>query len=545
MSKFSPFAAFALIWAITSLAHQLAFTFWAESWQGWLYVFSASVTVFRPTCVMRFGVLIFTSLLNLIHKLPFVPNHILYEGMLHLIMMFALVGFLLSRRGQDEWRQVRAGWRKYLPVLFFAILLKVIYFALPIIPHGYLLGALSTLFLVFALGRMLLRAPEMGGGDIYLARFAPIIRAGVVIMYFWAGLQKLNWDYINPDISCAAKLHTEIAAYFGSLIPTTGWALHGAIWGSYAFEFGIPLLLIFRRTRLIGFTAAVLFHLWLSIHPAAGIFSYSSIILALLSLFLPSSWGNEIQSIWSKQLNWLGGGNVKKGRKRAGWIAVGAFFVTLITQGLLYLLIDRSYEVFHTANRIGWVTFFIWGCWIGFCYLLAGWRARNEDGALPNKPSWSFAWIALIPIVLNGAHPWIGGRTQTSFSMYSNLRSEGQGNHLFLNRIDLFEFQGDMVEVVQSSPNILAPSNRPRGIQQFANIGHRIIPWFEFRRLVSEMPDDFEVTYMREGKTLELGMTDGKVYGDAEAFMPLPPLQRKLMWFRRLESLDQPMCCTH
>tara|TARA_R110000850_G_scaffold30231_29_gene83433 strand:+ start:36 stop:425 length:390 start_codon:yes stop_codon:yes gene_type:complete len=129
--------------------------------------------------------------------------------------------------------------------------------------------------------------------------------------------------------------------------------------------------------------------------------------------------------------------------------------------------------------------------------------------------------------------------------MYSNLRSEGQGNHLFLNRIDLFEFQGDMVEVVQSSPNILAPSNRPRGIQQFANIGHRIIPWFEFRRLVSEMPDDFEVTYMREGKTLELGMTDGKVYGDAEAFMPLPPLQRKLMWFRRLESLDQPMCCTH
>ena len=544
-SSYRPFAAFALIWAITTLVHQLAFTFWAESWEGWLLVIAASASIFRPSCVLRFGVLIVTSSINLIHKLPFVPNHILYEGMLHLIMLLALGGFLFSKRGRDEWRQIGSGWKRHIPLLLVAGFLKWLYFQLPFIPHGYLLGALTTLLLLFALGRLLVKAPEMGGGDIYLGRFAPIIRIAVVMMYFWAGTQKLNWDYLNPDISCAAQLHTEIAAYFGNLIPTANWALHGAIYGSYVFEFGIPLLLIFRRTRLIGFVAAVFFHLWLSIHPAAGIFSFSSLILAILAVFLPLSWGKQLQALWDKQLNWLGRGDIPKGRKIAAWIAVGTFFVTLITQGVLYLTIDRSYEVFFTANRIGWVAFFIWGCWIGISFLIAGWHARKEPGRFPNQASWSLAWIALLPVLLNGTLPWIGGRTQTSFSMYSNLRSEGTGNHLFFKRVDLLGFQTDMVEVTSSAPNILAPSKRPRGIQQFANLGHRIIPWFEFRRLVSEMPDDFEVSYTRDGETLELGRKNGEQYGESEAFEPPPFFQRKLMWFRRLQTLDEPMCCTH
>ena len=103
----------------------------------------------------------------------------------------------------------------------------------------------------------------------------------------------------------------------------------------------------------------------------------------------------------------------------------------------------------------------------------------------------------------------------------------------------------DMVEVLESAPNILGPSKRPRGIQQFANVGHHVIPWFEFRRLVSEMPDDFEVTYLRQGKELSLGRRNGEIYGDEQAFEPLPLLQRKFVWFRRLESLEGPMCCTH
>ena len=545
--SFRPFATFALIWAITTLCHQLAFTFWAQSWQGWLLVVTASASVFKPSCVARFSMLVITSVINLFNKLPFVPNHILYEGMLHGIMLLGLLGFFFSKQGRDEWRQIGAGWKRHLPLLMLAIVLKWAYFALNFLPKGHVFGAITTLILVIALIRMLVKAPTMVGGDVYLSRIAPVVRTAVVIMYFWAGTQKLNWDYLDPAISCAAVLHTEIAAYFGNFVPTDTWALHGAIWGSYLFEFGIPLLLVFKRTRLIGFAVAIFFHLWLSIHPAAGIFSFSSLILAVLALFLPESWGSKLQELWKKQLNWLGRGDERKGRKIAAWIAVGGFFLTLAIQGMLYLTIAKSYDVFWKANRIGWVAFFTWGLWISANYLIAGWRARGEDRSFPNKPNWNLAWIGLLPVIINGFLPWIGARTQTSFSMYSNLRSEGESNHMFFKRVDLFQYQSDMVEVLEAKPNILDPSESPTGIGNFANIGHRIIPAFELRRLVSEWPEDrpLEIKYVRDGEILDLGRKNGVDYGDSEWFERLPFYQRKLMWFRRLESIDEPMCCTH
>lgn len=544
-TPYRPFAVFALIWAVTTLAHQLAFTFWTESWEGWVLVIATIAVLFRPACVLRFLFLVVASLLNLWHKLPFVPNHILWEGMLHVVMLLGAAGFFLRGPGRGEWGKASASWKGGFLLLGAAIALKAVYFALPGLPRGYLLGAATTLFLLFALGRLLKRGEIMGGGDDLLSRFAPVIRVAVFIMYVWAVIQKLNWDYFDPEVTCAGKLHREINLYFGSVLPEADWALVGAAVGSLVCELGIPILLFFRPTRFAGFAVAVWFHLWLSIHPAAGVFSFSSIILGLLALFLPATWGQKLQDIWSTQLRWLGRGDEDRGRRLSRWIVILGFFVTLVTQGLLYLLIERSYEVFHTANRIGWIAFFTWGVWIGGCYLVAGWKARGEDKAWPNRARPTLAWIGLLPILLNGVYPWVGGRTQTSFSMYSNLRSEGEGNHMFLRRVDHFQLQNDMVEVMESAPNILAPSSRPRGIQQFANIGHRIIPWFEFRRLVSEMEGDFEVTYLRGGETLELGRKDGEIYGDEAAFEPHPLLARKFLWFRRLESLEGPMCCTH
>lgn len=542
---YRPFATFSFVWAVTTLAHQLAFTFWTESWQGWILVLASIAVLFQPSCVLRFGILIASSLVNLWNKLPFVPNHILFEGMLHLIMMLAFLGFFLFGPGRSEFGKVKQEWLPKMGLFLFAAAIKILYFVVPGIPQGYFPGAVTTLFLLIALGRMLFGSPPLGNGDDLLSRFAPVVRAAVVIMYFWAVIQKLNLDYFDPEVSCAALLHTEIAAYFGGLVPTAEWALHGAIWGSLSFEFGIPMLLMFRKTRYIGFCAAVFFHLWLSIHPAAGIFSFTSLILAILLLFMPTTWGSELQAIWNYQLRKLGGGDIEKGRKRGRWLVIFGFFITLLIQGGLYLLIERSYEVFFKANRIGFFAFFVWGCWLGACHLIAGWRARAESRALTNRARWTLAWLGLIPVLLNGVHPWVGSRTQTSFSMYSNLRSEGESNHAFLERKDFFQLQNDMVEVVQSAPNILAPSERPRGIQQYANPGHHVIPWFEFRRLVSEMSGDFEVTYTRGGEELELGRREGNIYGDEAAFEPLPLLARKFIWFRRLDSLEGPMCCTH
>jgi len=542
---YRPFTTFAFIWGVTTLVHQLAFTFWTESWQGWVLVLAAIAVIHHPGCVLRFGVLVVSSLLHLWEKLPFVPNHILYEGMLHLIMLLGLAAFFLTGPGRGEFGKTRAVWKSRSFLLLLAVLAKAGFLLLPIFPQGPVPGALTTLFLLFALGRFLFAPVSVGSGEVYFSKIAPVLRAAIIIMYLWAVIQKLNWDFFDPEVSCAGKLHKEIAVYFGGLVPTATWALQAAAVGSLIFEFSIPILLYCSRTRYFGFVAAVLFHLWLSIHHAAGIFSFTSLILAILLLFLPIEWGQRLQDLWDRQSRRLGGGDREKGRRRARGLVIGVFFAVLVTQATLYLTIARSYEVFWTANRIGFFAFLAWGIWFGACYLVSGWGSDSKTAPLPNRATATIAWLGLLPVLLNGVWPWIGGRTQTSFSMYSNLRSEGAGNHLFLKRVDLFKCQSDMVEVLTSAPDILEPSTKPRGIQQFAHPGNRFMPWLEFRRLVSETEGDFEATYTRNGKEESLGRKDGKVHGDAAAFETLPLWQRKFVWFRRLENLEGPMCCTH
>jgi len=562
------FPVFALVWAVTALTHQLAFTFWAETWQGWLLVVSAIAVLFRPQCFLRFLALALCSLVNLWNKMPYVPNHILYEGMLHLVILLGAAAALRERSVRAALAASAPSWRRGLPLLALAGALKAAYLLSDGVLARFPYGVGTTLLLVWALARLFRRSdpvlapPQAAGAGsngeplagerLYLAA-APVLRAAVVAMYFWAGVQKLNHDYLDPEVSCAARLHLEIATYFGGLVPTGTWALQGAIWSSYLFEFGIPLLLLFGRTRLFGLGAALLFHLWLSIHPAAGIFSFSSLILGLLPLFFPVSWYRALAAVWHRQTRWLGRGDAALGGQRARWLVVAAFFGVLVAQGVLYLTQGRNYEVFAVANRLAFFAFLLWGLWLGACYLLAALGARreaaSEEGSAPTiLEGWrapALVWLGLLPVLLNGAVPWIGGRTQTSFSMYSNLRSEGDGNHLFLRRIDWLPLQTDFVEVVASTPDLLGPGDRPRGIAQFANPGHRFVPWFEFRRLVSEMPGDFSVIYRRDAETEELGRRDGDPYGDAEAFEAPPYLQRKLLWFRRHESLAGPMCCTH
>ena len=59
------------------------------------------------------------------------------------------------------------------------------------------------------------------------------------------------------------------------------------------------------------------------------------------------------------------------------------------------------------------------------------------------------------------------------------------------------------------------------------------------------MPGDVEVTYERNGEELSLSRVGDEITGDPEAFERLPYLARKFIWFRRLESLEGPMECTH
>lgn len=540
------FPAFALIWACTTLIHQLAFSFWIETWDGWLLVIATFGVILEPACFRRFLGLVVASLLHFAHKLPFVPNHILYEGMLHLTMLLGVLGMAVGGSFGGWGKIASSCWRRCGPVLI-AIGVKMVCFQLELIPESKVLGVATTLLIPFAYGLGVFRGAPLQRGEAFFQTIAPVIRAAVVMMYFWAVLQKLNFDYLDWRHSCAAKLHVDIAGYFpDGLVPTAVWALDCAIWGSLIFETGIPILLIFSRFRFLGFLAALAFHLWLSIHYAAGIYSFSSIVLALLYFFVPGSVAGKLAALWERQLLFIGRGDIGAGRRLARWSVIIIFMGAIITQALHYLLIERSYDVFWRANRVGFFVWLTWGLWLAACYLVSVWQCRRLPRDFSNRPKPTLAWLGLILILVNGINPWIGLKTQTSFSMYSNLRSEGAGNHLFFRRIDLFPFQADMIELIGSKPDLLSPTNTPKGIQQFANEGN-IFPHFELRRMLSEREGDVEVVYRRvqDQQLLKASRKGSLITGDPELFERPPIWWRKTLWFRRHQSLEGPMHCTH
>ncbi len=432
------------------------------------------------------------------------------------------------------------GLRKFWPFLI-AVAVKALYIALP--GHNHILGALTSIALLATLGQAFRHPPITALNSRFFTQTMPVLRLQIVVMYCWAAIQKMNWDYVTPEVSCASELHMEIMQYF-PFIPNSQWELWVVSWISIGIELAIPALLLFPRTRRAGFVLAIFFHLWLSIHHAAGIFSFSALIMGMLVFFLPNPAAETIQATWTRHLEWLGKGNKARGENIVRFGLLFIFVPTVITQTALYLILGRDYETFWISNRVGFWMWATWGVWLASHYLVALWRTRDQSQRLPNRLVWTPALIMLIPVFMNGLNPWIGLKTQTSFSMYSNLRSEGEGNHMFLKRVDIFPFQKDMVEIVSSDPPLLRPSKNPGGIQQFANTG-AILPYFELRRLVSNEEGDLEVVYSRDGELLTVMRRDGEVSGDEHLFEPLPWYLGKFLWFRRHESLTEPMHCTH
>jgi hypothetical protein len=267
-------------------------------------------------------------------------------------------------------------------------------------------------------------------------------------------------------------------------------------------------------------------------------------LFALYFLFLPASAIPVWQGLLRDQGSWLRGWCRLAAGARLPWMVIGLFLAGVLSQALCYTVLGRTRETFEVANRIGFWLWGLFGLWLGGTHLMAIWRVREEPMAWPNRPVVSAAWVVVALVIGNGLCPWVGLKTQTCFSMYSNLRSEAFGNHLFLERIDLFGYQTDLVELKESTPDLLDPTGSPTRLQHFANTG-RIFPYFELRRLVSESAGDLRISYRRHGEDLQFVRRGDRVTGDLRLQEPIPLPMRKLLWFRRHETFHGPMHCTH
>src|SRR5688572_1029278 len=201
---------------------------------------------------------------------------------------------------------------------FIALLVGHLVYELPTLPktanHTFLTICINITMLatiaVHALrtGGRALRDPEPS-----FPHLAALVRLEVLVMYFFVVLHKLNTDYFNPAYSCATTLYAEIVRKH-PVFPSGAWTDPLCIYGALGCEALIPLLLLFRATRLWGVGLGLIFHLMLSPHDNPFIFSFSALLYAAYLLFLPADVLAEMVTTW--------GGLLSRLRRRWLWFAI-------------------------------------------------------------------------------------------------------------------------------------------------------------------------------------------------------------------------------
>lgn len=346
--------------------------------------------------------------------------------------------------------------------------------------------------------------------------FTPVMRVLVLILYFWATFAKLNAGYFDPATSCATvELHTLFPNWPAfAQSPLIQW---GGIIGSVLTEAAIPLMLWVPALRVPGLLLAGSFHMLLSFD---YYHAFVSILLAQFFLFTPASFPAEgltdrrgpwsalprLNEVWRRRLPALG---------RA--TACTAFVV------LAGLAIAGRVDTYIATQR---ALFFLWAPPVFATFLLlqcVPWRSSPGVGSALRIRSWALAVIPFA-IFLNGTAPYLGLKTEGSFAMFSNLRTEGGvSNHFVVRQPLSLGGYDDLVTLVESP--------FPR-MQQRQQEGARFT-FFELRSVASEPKRrDARLVYRRAGELHDVP----RIGDDPEVGQPWPYWVRKIVRFRAPEA---------
>jgi hypothetical protein len=367
------------------------------------------------------------------------------------------------------------------------------------------------------------------GGEGWRACFAPALRAELLALYFVAVLHKLNRDYLDPEVSCAVfTLLGVVPGFAGEWLAADPTRRAVLVWGSLAAETAIPLLLALRRTRPLGIAAGVLFHTFLGIR----FFAFSTGLLAFYSLFAPAALFAELDSA------------LRRWRAR-GWLPRLALSGVGVRAAALALVAAMGWAAAtlrmpggRELPRLGFPV--LAGAWVAgvlaavaAALLAAGSRGWREPapGRLRAAPL-----LALFPllVVANGLSPYLGLRTVPTFSMFSNLRTEGgRTNHLFVpaTALRVASWQEDLVTVIEAEDEELRRfARRPR--RTFYDFARRI------QKLAREGKTGIRVTYRRGGERIALTHAER----DAALMRRFPWWQRKWLRFRPVSRAPRQEC---
>ena len=109
-----------------------------------------------------------------------------------------------------------------------------------------------------------------------------ILKVMLAVVYFYAGVAKINSDWLIEAMPLRIWLPTNAdLPLIGSFLKET-WVAYVFSWFGMIYDLGIVFLLLYKRTRLLGFIFVVVFHVLTRILFPIGVFPYVMIISTLI-----------------------------------------------------------------------------------------------------------------------------------------------------------------------------------------------------------------------------------------------------------------------
>lgn len=417
---------------------------------------------------------------------------------------------------------------------------------LPMMSNHLIMAAFGSLLVLPALVRRIVgaRSWQIDRKALY-EEVAPAGRLIFLALFFFAGFHKINADWFRPEVSCGAEVYLRIAQRIP--LPSAAWAQSAVIYGAVVLELAVPPMLLVTPLRNTGIFLAGGF---LFLNGIAGYFNFAAVSMAFLFLFLPDDFIDRFSArcIRSRPCRWW----IAARRSPMGKAAVR--FLTLSLFGWAAVLaLDAPWsgrtpqlvlvrEV-ATAQRppLSYAFEALW--WVYGVLILAlflvlvrsGFPSMGGPRRLLGLHHPSLAIVPLL-VILNGASPYLGLKTEYSFSMFSNLRTEGgDSNHLIVRRpLDLFGYQNDLVEIEDSTDEEL---------KKIADHGY-LLPYVELKSYVQEQArnerGDFSLAYRRGGRSRRLPIAER----DAELNRASGGVLGPLVHFRPVDR-SGPAACRH
>lgn len=419
----SPFSVFALLYTVAivmELGEQ-----WIDPWFTGAFILLAAAAIATGMTRPKFLVLLVASTAYfLLFRFPDVANHVNLMLCLNLAMIVVFAHSLIRRRNAPE--------------------------------HDY-------------------------------AAMLPVLRIGLILVYVIAGFDKLNADFFDPAASCAAGMLQSIVAamqtrFFGVplVVPVTvvmaylGYRLLRR--GRFGTAGNRMFTVVVIGTAAAGLAAVLLVLFapqWGAVAPLIGVIAAVGVIGWELG-------GGLLLCIPRLQASIL----VFSLTMHAALALIGFVDFGALAVALLFTFVPASHVQLLTAPRVR--------AYAGICFgiaLVCGWSAHVHriaeltlltglalDAAViiaiwpllatvfsaDRAPRWegvrivdarmpALLYVFPVLLIFIGLTPYLGLRTAGNFSMFSNLRTEGEtSNHLLLgsNPIKVWGYQEDVVWIL-------------------------------------------------------------------------------------------------